>query len=228
MWPAANSGERRIVLALVTALATLVAACSAHPASTAPTLRIGLVAPFEGHGREIGYDVIYSARLAVRERNEAGGIAGYRVDLVALDDSGDPELAIRAAQSLAIDSLVMGAVGHWAELTTQAARPVYVELDLPLLVADGVLSDAGRLPPDFVARYETVTPFDEKPGARAAAAYDACTMLFRAIEVAVEREGSPSRAAVARALAGLTTDGISGSLHTEPLGGASHRLVRSP
>ena len=61
--------------------------------SVAPVAKVALVAPFEGAQRAVGYDVIYSARLAVREINEAGGIGGYRVSLVALDDGGDPELA---------------------------------------------------------------------------------------------------------------------------------------
>jgi ABC-type branched-subunit amino acid transport system substrate-binding protein len=231
MWPAANSARRRplpIPLVALTALAALLVACSAHLASTAPTVRIGLVAPFEGHGREIGYDVIFGARLAVRERNQAGGVAGYRVDLVALDDSGDPELAIRAARSLVVDPLVMGTVGHWITETTVAARPIYAESGLPLLIADGVLTAPAGLPEDFVARYEAVTPFDEEPGVRAAAAYDACNLLFDAIEAAVEHGAKPGRAAVAEALAGLASNGISGPLRTEPVDGLNQRLVRLP
>ncbi|MCA9936880.1 MAG: ABC transporter substrate-binding protein, partial [Anaerolineales bacterium] len=59
-------------------------------ASVDPVVKVGLVGPFEGANRAIGYDVIYSARLAVREINAAGGVGGYRLSLVALDDSGDP------------------------------------------------------------------------------------------------------------------------------------------
>ena len=228
MSPAAGSARRTIVLAALATLAALVAACSVHPASTAPTVRIGLVAPFEGRGREIGYDVIYAARLAVRERNSAGGVAGYRIDLVALDDGGDPALAVRAAQSLAIDPLVMGAIGHWGAATTRAAGQVYVELELPLLVADEVQVDPGQLPPDFVARYQEVTPFDEQPGPRAAAAYDACNLLFEALAVALERDGSPSRAGVAAALVELSAEGISGSLATRPRDGWNRELVPAP
>lgn len=231
MWPAANSPQRaaaRRVSAPLVFLALLVAACSAHPASTAPVVRIGLVAPFEGHGRAIGYDVIYGARLAVRERNRDGGVAGYRVELVALDDSGDPELAIRAAESLAIDPLVMGAIGHWQEATTTAGRPVYAASGLPLLIPDAVLTEPGELPAGFVSRYEAVSPFDEEPGPRAGAAYDACYALFDAIQVAIEGQGRPSRAAVAEALQGLAIDGVSGPLRTEPVDRLAQRLVRSP
>ena len=228
MSPAADSARWAIVVAALAALVALATTCTAHPASTAPTVRIGLVAPFEGRGREIGYDVIYAARLAVRERNQAGGVAGYRVDLVALDDGGDPALAVRAAQSLAIDPLVMGAIGHWGASTTRAAGQVYVELELPLLVADELQVDPGRLPPDFVARYQEVAPFDEQPGPRAAAAYDACNLLFEALAVVIERQGEPSRAAVAAALAELTTRGISGSLVTRSLVGWNRELVPAP
>ena len=68
---------------------TLLSACN----SVDPVVKIGLVAPFEGENRAIGYDAIYSARLAVREINAAGGIGGHRVALVALDDSSDTGLA---------------------------------------------------------------------------------------------------------------------------------------
>jgi ABC-type branched-subunit amino acid transport system substrate-binding protein len=97
-----------------------------------------------------------------------------------------------------------------------------------LLVADGLQVDPGRLPPDFVARYEAVTPFDEQPGPRAAAAYDACNLLFEALAVAIERDGEPSRAAVAAALAELTARGISGSLATRPLDGWNRELLPAP
>ena len=38
-------------------------------ASVRPVIKIGLVAPFEGRDRAIGYDAVYAARLAVRQAN---------------------------------------------------------------------------------------------------------------------------------------------------------------
>lgn len=66
-------------------------------------IKIGLVAPFEGAGRPIGYDVIYSARLAVREVNQQGGVDGRMVALIALDDGGDVQAARETAVSLTLD-----------------------------------------------------------------------------------------------------------------------------
>ncbi|MEW5989660.1 MAG: ABC transporter substrate-binding protein, partial [Chloroflexota bacterium] len=100
---------------------------------TAPVVKIGLVGPFEGRYRPVGYDVIYSARLAIRESNLAGGIGPYRVALVALDDGGDAELAQATAASLVIDPAVVAVIGHWRPETTTAAAPVYQVAGLPFI-----------------------------------------------------------------------------------------------
>ncbi|HFC11696.1 MAG TPA: hypothetical protein ENJ56_02535, partial [Anaerolineae bacterium] len=58
-------------------LTLLLAGCAsvdfADVSSVDPVVKIGLVAPFEGEQRVIGYDVIYATRLAVRQVNTAGG-----------------------------------------------------------------------------------------------------------------------------------------------------------
>lgn len=193
--------QTRAALLLAAFLILTLAACAAAPASTDPVLRFGLVAPFEGRHRQIGYDVIYAARLAVREWNGRGSIGGYRVELVAYDDGGDPELARRAAESLVIDPQVLGVVGHWLEETNQAARPVYREASLAWIEMG---ETPGRLPaeipPDFEQRYQEVTPFDESAGPRAYPAYQACNHLIEAIGRAIAAGGEPDRAAVAAAL----------------------------
>lgn len=101
---------------------------------TRPVVKIGLVAPFEGRYRNLGYEVIYAVRLAVREANAAGGVAGHSVELAALDDSGDPEMAVEQARKLATDPQVVAVLGHWLDATTSAAAPEYERLSLPLLV----------------------------------------------------------------------------------------------
>lgn len=153
---------------------SLLTACMRTP----PVVKIGLAAPFEGRYRDVGYDVIYSARLAVREINEAGGIGGYRVALVALDDGGDPELAQDVARSLVADAAVVAVVGHWRPETTAVAAPIYAEAGL-LHIPGGEPHDPMRLSTDFVARYEAVTPFDETPGMLAVPAYAAFMTLWQ-------------------------------------------------
>ena len=94
-------------------------------ASTQPVIKIGLVAPFEGRFRAIGYEAIYAARLAIREINARGGVNGYRIELVALDDRGEAERAIDAARQLIIDPQVVVVIGHYRPTTTAAALNEY-------------------------------------------------------------------------------------------------------
>ncbi len=104
-------------------------------------MKIGLVAPFEGRYRYVGYDVIYAVRMALREANAAGGVEGYSVELVAYDDGAEPAMAVEQARKLATDSEVVATIGHFREETTAAALSVYVEAGIPL-VAPVVLNPA--------------------------------------------------------------------------------------
>jgi len=188
--------------------------CRAAP----PLVKIGLVAPFEGANRPIGYDVIYSARLAVREINQAGGIDGVMVALVALDDSSEPDLAAQAAASLVIDPAVVAVIGHWGQQTTMAAAPIYQQAGLPLL-AGGVAPlgqvAATQLPASFHSRYNAITPFEETAGDYAGSSYDAMQLLFTAMGHAAQN-GSINRASLNAALQNLQIEGITGNI-TQPV-----------
>jgi ABC-type branched-subunit amino acid transport system substrate-binding protein len=163
-------------------------------ASVDPVVKIGLVAPFEGRFRPIGYDVIYSARLAVREINAAGGINGQRVALVALDDGGDPQLAYDAARTLAIDPNVVAVLGHWLPENTAAALPVYTEAGLTLLPMGEPDNVAQKeISAEFRAAYNAVTPFEEQPGPNAVSTYDAFQRLFEGMAQTAVEHGTINR-----------------------------------
>ena len=193
-------------------LLTLFPAC----ASVQPVVKIGLVAPFEGAQRELGYDVIYAARLAVREINEAGGIGGYRVALVALDDQGDTTLAGQTAVSLVVDPKVVAVIGHGLAETTAVAQPIYVEANLPLLPLGSppfTPQDPTLLPIEFQTAYNAVTPFEETAGPYAAATYDAMQLIFQAMAEAETAVGEINRDSVTNALAGLQYEGLVGTVY---------------
>ncbi|MBN1121475.1 MAG: ABC transporter substrate-binding protein [Anaerolineae bacterium] len=101
--------------------------------TTPEIVKIGLVAPFEGRYREIGYDVIPAARLAIREYAAESAGSGLAVELVAYDDGGDPDKAIEQAKKLALDPDVVAVIGHWREETTLTAQPIYEAAGLPLI-----------------------------------------------------------------------------------------------
>ncbi len=192
--------------------------CGAHPASTEPAVKVALVAPFEGNERSVGYDAIYSARLAVREINARGGLNGHRVALVALDDSGDPELARQVAESLVRDTAVVAVIGHWLPETTQAAAPIYQQANLPFIQlgqAPFIPFPIDRLPPEFVANYEAVTPFDETAGEYAGPTYDAFALIW-AIIGGENTAVVPTRANLAQQLPNHHFNGITGTVYYQP------------
>jgi ABC-type branched-subunit amino acid transport system substrate-binding protein len=105
-------------------LALLVTGCTVT--TSPPVARVALLGPFEGRYREVGYNALYAARLALREMD------GPTPDLLPIDDGGSPESAARRAEALALDPLVrvVIVVGYEAAApTTQAAVG-----DLPVIV----------------------------------------------------------------------------------------------
>lgn len=121
---------REAWLLLVVGAAAALSACL--PVAR-PLIKLGLVAPFEGRYRDLGYEVIYAVRLAVQEANAGGGAGGYSLALMAYDDGGDEAQAIEQARKVATDPDVLGVIGHWRATTTAAAAAIYAEAGLPLL-----------------------------------------------------------------------------------------------
>ncbi|MGQ9708926.1 MAG: ABC transporter substrate-binding protein [Anaerolineae bacterium] len=165
------------------------------PGATRPTVKIGLVAPFEGRYRSVGYGLFAAVRLALREANATGGVGTppYSVELVAYDDGADPEMARQQAEKLAVDPQVVVVIGHFREETTRAALPVYAREGLALL-APAVLDPALIAGPGVVVRIG--------PDADELAA----SMLDGVAEAGLITEGGPlgdalQRAAAARGLA---------------------------
>ncbi len=111
-----------LVLGALFLLFTL-SACQAG--GTRPIIKIGLTAPFSGFDESIGYSVIGAVRLAVRERNETGGVGGYSIELVALDDGNEPDMAAQRAREMIIDTAVMAIVGGFDNAAAQAAAAEY-------------------------------------------------------------------------------------------------------
>ena len=197
----------RLAICLLFLAAFSLSACAA---STQPVVKIGFVAPFEGRYRTIGYEAIYAARLAIREINTQGGIHGWRVELVAVDDGGEADKALMAARQLALDPQVAAVVGHYRPDSTAAALPVYCAAGLPVIAIESTsractdtlnigsaprerwgeegtlfvsnVPDPNGLPSteDFVARYNAIPIDGTRAGPIALQTYDVFLLLFEA------------------------------------------------
>ncbi len=137
--PLHGEGENRQTRYLVGAryivplLAFLVLASACAAIHTPPITKIALLAPFEGRYREVGYEALYAARLALAD------VSDPQIELLAVDDGGteaasraralteDPQVAVvlalgyaaTAPETLsAFGDLPVLAVGDWGAEAT--------------------------------------------------------------------------------------------------------------
>lgn len=111
-------------------LATVMVACG--PVNTPPVVKIGLIAPFEGPSRSLGYSVLHAVRMRIEEWNLSG--RRPRVELVALNDDGDPAQAVALPEQLAADPDVRFVLGPVQGPTAIAAAASLTEQRLPALL----------------------------------------------------------------------------------------------
>lgn len=122
----------RAWLAILLLCVLALSACQG--AGTRPIIKIGLSAPFTGADESVGYSVVGAVRLAIRERNQAGGVAGYSVELVALDDANQPRTAAQRAREMIIDPAVMAVIGGFDAAAATAAASEYAGAGLPFVI----------------------------------------------------------------------------------------------
>jgi branched-chain amino acid transport system substrate-binding protein len=123
-----------ILFSLLASLLTLTGCVPGAYGGTRPVVKIGLAAPFEGPGRPIGYEALQGVKLALSQRNAAGGVGGSMVELVALDDSNQPDEARLQAREFAADPAVLGVITGWKDEVAGAALPVYGQQGLAVVV----------------------------------------------------------------------------------------------
>lgn len=123
------------------ALVLVLIACGARP--TRGDLTVYVAAPLSGWQADGGQTVVGGARLAAESINERGGLLGYRINVVALDDEADSEVAVEVANEVAAavqrGEPVLGVIGHYNSGQAAAALPIYK--DLPIIVITPTASD---------------------------------------------------------------------------------------
>ncbi|HEY7245535.1 MAG TPA: ABC transporter substrate-binding protein [Xanthobacteraceae bacterium] len=85
---------------------------------------IGVIAPVTGSKAEQGQQFTEGAKVAIDEINAAGGINGSKLQLQILDDEGQPNEAVAAAQRLASNTDVYAVIGPSSTASSSAAIPV--------------------------------------------------------------------------------------------------------
>jgi branched-chain amino acid transport system substrate-binding protein len=129
-------------LALVLVILALAVGCgTAQPRKG--DLLVYVAVPLSGSQADGGQTVLGGVRLAVDEINRKGGLLGYRLVVMPLDDQADSDVAVQVANQVA-DAVhsgkkVLGVVGHYNSGQSAAALPIYK--DLPIIVITPTASD---------------------------------------------------------------------------------------
>jgi ABC-type branched-subunit amino acid transport system substrate-binding protein len=105
-------------------LALLLPACAAW--RSPQVVRVALLGPFEGRYREVGYNALYAARLALRDSGDTPPT------LLPIDDGGSVATAVERAQALALDRQVRVVIAVGYAATAPETQAAYG--DLPVLI----------------------------------------------------------------------------------------------
>ncbi|MBM4430771.1 MAG: hypothetical protein FJ026_10565, partial [Chloroflexi bacterium] len=144
IWESGSKGlaapTRATALLLAICLLVLTSCSSPQPKGE---VFVYVAAPLSGWQADGGQTVVGGVRLMAERINKAGGLLGYQVKVVPLDDEADSDVAIQVAEEirLAVESgqRVIGVVGHYNSGQSLAAMEIYK--DLGLVVVTPTASD---------------------------------------------------------------------------------------
>lgn len=115
-----RSKSRRSVPGAAFAFAVAVAAF-ASGAFAQQVIKIAAGAPLTGALAKPGQEVVNAVQLAADEWNAKGGVLGMKIEVVAADDQGNPQIGVAASEKVAADPAIVGAV--WG-ITSSTCIPV--------------------------------------------------------------------------------------------------------
>ena len=96
-----------------------------------------VAAPLSGFQANGGQTVLGGAKLMAKQLNKAGGLLGYQVQVVGIDDESDSDVAMAVAEQIkeAIErgDRVIGMIGHYNSGQTLAAMEIYKDLSLVII-----------------------------------------------------------------------------------------------
>ena len=126
---------------MLATILVIVVGCGPRPSRGEVTVFVA--APLSGWQADGGQTVVGGVNLMADELNESGGLLGYSIQVVAVDDEGDSdvaaEVAERIAEAVRAGDRVLGVVGHYNSGQTLSAMEVYK--DLPIIVVTPTASD---------------------------------------------------------------------------------------
>jgi branched-chain amino acid transport system substrate-binding protein len=123
------------ILAVAAASALLAGAASAQ--GLPDKLKFGLLSSVTGPNAPANVALNIATRLAVKEINESGGVAGKTIDLVSADDGSDPTQSVNEARRLVQLEKSHVMIGPFTTQGALATAPIYTEAKILSMINSG-------------------------------------------------------------------------------------------
>jgi branched-chain amino acid transport system substrate-binding protein len=117
------------------ALAAGLAASTRSLAADAQTVKIGTFGPFTGPAAGLGLEAKKGIEFAIQQANDAGGVGGKKIELVAYDDRANRAEAVSVCRKMIESDGVVAVVDGSVSLTSIAAAPVVSDAKIPMVAA---------------------------------------------------------------------------------------------
>src|SRR5437867_4643137 len=118
----------------VWAVAVALGLCTVAPAVEAQQAgKIAAGGPLTGPLAKQGQEVANAVKLAADEWNKKGGVLGKKVEVLEADDQGNPQVGVAAAEKVAADNAVVGAVWGITSVTCIPVSEVLERVNLVLI-----------------------------------------------------------------------------------------------
>jgi branched-chain amino acid transport system substrate-binding protein len=161
-------------------------------------VKIAAGAPLTGPLAKQGQEVANAVKLAVAEWNAKGGVLGKQIEVLEADDQGNPQVGVAAAEKVAADPAVMGAIWGITSVTCIPVSEIFEKDNLVMIspgctnpkVTDRGLKSVNRLcaRDDLQGPAGIVFAVDEL-GAKKVAVFDDGTTGPRGVADEVEKKG---------------------------------------
>ena len=154
----------QISLAIATALALTLTGCSSSDDAAENTFTIAYQGPLSGGEASTGTDEQNAVKYAIKLFMEAN--PEYTIELVSVDDQGDPAVAATVAPGTASNEKILGLVGPAYSGATIASLPFYKDGGLALISPSATrVSITDPATPDFGGPvFHRVVGKDDKQG----------------------------------------------------------------
>ena len=111
-----------------------------QPVAEGDTIKVGVLAPLTGDVSVYGIACSNGIKMGIDEINAAGGVLGKQIDMILLDEKGDPTEAVNAYNNL-YDQGIVALIGDVTSKPCVAVAEIAKDDNMPMLTATGTAAE---------------------------------------------------------------------------------------